>query len=128
MTANRRSLVAMIATLPCLAVAGAVVADHIPGHSNGDPTFPMPNPGQEFFSGNGQITFVTLIGPDEGVHITNTTFEIISGFSSTFLCDADEPMVVTIPSPTRAIMVSSVAPPTSVAMFVRTVTRAFAFI
>ena len=35
-------------------------------------------------------------------------------------------MVVTIPSPTRAMIVSSVAPPTSRSMFVRTVTRALA--
>ena len=33
-------------------------------------------------------------------------------------------MVTMMPSPTRAMMVSSVAPPTSRAMFVRTVTRA----
>ena len=35
-------------------------------------------------------------------------------------------MVVTMPSPTRAMMVSAVAPPTSRSMLVRTVTRAFA--
>jgi hypothetical protein len=37
-----------------------------------------------------------------------------------------EPMAVTMPSPTRAITVSSVAPPTRLSMFVRTVTRALA--
>ena len=36
-------------------------------------------------------------------------------------------MVVTMPSPTRAMMVSSVAPPTKRSRFVRTVTRAFTF-
>ena len=56
----------------------------------------------------------------------NTVCEIESGFSSTSLCDAAEPTVVTIPSPTRAMMVSSPAPPTSLSMFARTVTRAFA--
>jgi hypothetical protein len=46
-----------------------------------------------------------------------------SGFSSTSLCVFAEPMVLTIPSPTRAITVSSPAPPTSRSMLVRTVTR-----
>ena len=36
-------------------------------------------------------------------------------------------MVVTMPSPTRAMMVSSVAPPTKRSRLVRTVTRALAF-
>ena len=36
---------------------------------------------------------------------------------------ADEPIVLTMPSPTRAMMVSSPAPPTSRSMLVRTVTR-----
>ena len=36
-------------------------------------------------------------------------------------------MALTMPSPTRAIMVSSVAPPTNPGIFVRTVTRARAF-
>jgi len=35
-------------------------------------------------------------------------------------------MLVTMPSPTRAMIVSSVAPPINWRMFVRTVTRAFA--
>ena len=35
-------------------------------------------------------------------------------------------MALTIPSPTRAMMVSSVAPPTSPGILVRTVTRALA--
>ena len=34
-----------------------------------------------------------------------------------------EPIVLTMPSPTRAMIVSSPAPPTSRSMFVRTVTR-----
>ena len=39
----------------------------------------------------------------------------------------DDPIALTIPSPTRAIMVSSVAPPTNPGIFVRTVTLARAF-
>ena len=49
---------------------------------------------------------------------------MVSGFSSTSLCDSAEPMLVTMPSPTRAMIVSSVAPPTSRLRLVRTVTRA----
>ena len=49
-----------------------------------------------------------------------------SGFSSTSLWVAAEPMVLTMPSPTRAMIVSSPAPPTSRSMLVRTVTRATA--
>ena len=52
---------------------------------------------------------------------------ISSGFSRTTLCVADEPIVVTMPSPTRARTVASPAPPTNPLMFARTVTRANAF-
>ena len=55
----------------------------------------------------------------------STVREMLSGFSSTSLWSSAEPIVVTMPSPTRAMIVSSVAPPTSRGMFVRTVTRAF---
>ena len=41
----------------------------------------------------------------------STVFEITSGFSRTSLCVSDEPIAETIPSPTRAMIVSSVAPP-----------------
>ena len=41
----------------------------------------------------------------------STVFDMTSGFSSTLLCVSDEPIAETIPSPTRAIIVSSVAPP-----------------
>ena len=50
-----------------LAVSGlprGVRADHIPNHDNDDPIFPVPIPGQEFFSGG--ILFVTAIGPQAG--------------------------------------------------------------
>ncbi len=43
----------------------------------------------------------------------STALEIRSGFSSTSVCESDEPMALTIPSPTRAMIVSSVAPPMS---------------
>ena len=52
--------------------------------------------------------------------------EISSGFSSTFYGFLAEPMVETIPSPTRAIIVSSPAPPIRRSMFALTVTRALA--
>ena len=57
---------------------------------------------------------------------TSTVLEIKSGFSSTFLWDSAEPIVLTIPSPTRARIVSSPAPPTSRLMLARTVIRASA--
>ena len=56
-----------------------------------------------------------------------TVLEIRSGFSSTALWLLEEPTVVTIPSPTRAMMVSSPAPPTSLARFALTVTFAITF-
>ena len=52
--------------------------------------------------------------------------EIASGFSKTTECVAAEPTVVTIPSPTRAIIVGSPAPPTKRSILARTVTFAFA--
>ncbi len=60
-----------------LAVSGfsrAVQADHIPSHSNADPIFPVPLPGQEIFTGG--ILFVTAIGPPGGSEIHNTSFDI----------------------------------------------------
>ena len=59
--------------------------------------------------------------------LSKTAREIASGFSSTAEYVCDEPMALTIPSPTRAMTVSSVAPPTRPGIFVRTVTRALAF-
>ena len=41
----------------------------------------------------------------------STALEMRSGFSSTCVCESDEPMALTMPSPTRAMIVSSVAPP-----------------
>jgi hypothetical protein len=58
--------------------------------------------------------------------LASTVLEMASGFSSTALWLDAEPMVETIPSPTRARMVSSPAPPTRRLMFARTVTRAMA--
>jgi hypothetical protein len=60
-----------------LAVASTVaLADHIPGHDDCDPQFPMPLPGQEFWDGNGAVFFVFFIGPLGDSVITNTTFDI----------------------------------------------------
>ncbi len=60
----------------------------------------------------------------ESKPLAKTTLEIVSGFSITDLCEAAEPIEVTIPSPTRANTVSSPAPPTNCLMLARTVTRA----
>ena len=60
----------------------------------------------------------------ESSPFSNTNREMVSGFSSTSLWELAEPMDVTIPSPTRAKIVSSPAPPTSCRMFARTVTLA----
>ena len=51
----------------------------------------------------------------------------MSGFSITCKWLSDEPMAVMIPSPTRAMIVSSVAPPINCSRLVRTVTRARTF-
>ena len=56
---------------------------------------------------------------------SSTRLEIESGFSRTWLWVSAEPIALTMPSPTRAMIVSSVAPPTRRSMFVRTVTLAF---
>ena len=58
----------------------------------------------------------------------STVLEMASGFSITSRCVLAEPMVVTMPSPTRASTVCSPAPPTNWSMLARTVTRANAFI
>jgi len=63
-----------IAGLALLATATNTLADHINGHDNCDPVFPVPLPGQQFFDGG--ILFVTAIGPVDGDIITNTTFDI----------------------------------------------------
>jgi hypothetical protein len=54
----------------------------------------------------------------------STTLEIRDGLASTSLWSSAMPMAATMPWPTRAITVSSVAPPTSRSRLVRTVTRA----
>jgi hypothetical protein len=55
-----------------------------------------------------------------------TVLEIRSGFSNTALWEVADPIVLTIPSPTRARIVSSPAPPTRRLTFARTVIRASA--
>ena len=51
----------------------------------------------------------------------------MSGLASTSRWSLAEPMALTIPSPTRAMIVSSVAPPISCWRFARTVTRVLTF-
>jgi hypothetical protein len=65
---------AIAAGLALSSFPGSVRADHIPGHDNDDPVFPVPIPGQEHFSGG--IMFVTAIGPLGGSEIHNATFDI----------------------------------------------------
>ena len=55
---------------------------------------------------------------------SRTALAILSGRSMTSKWVSAEPIDVMIPSPTRAMIVSSVAPPISCLRFVRTVTRA----
>jgi len=63
------------AILATAALAGApALADHIPGHSDSDPVFPIPIPGEEFFSGG--ALWVTAIGPRGGSEILNARFDI----------------------------------------------------
>ena len=50
-----------------------------------------------------------------------------SGLANTSLCNWAEPSALTMPSPTRATIVSSDAPPINCRRFARTVTRAFTF-
>lgn len=68
------TLTATIAGLALAATPTATLADHIDGHDNCDPVFPVPLPGEEFFHGG--VLFVTAIGPVEDDIITNTTFDI----------------------------------------------------
>ncbi len=49
------------------------------------------------------------------------------GSPDTLACVSAEPMALTMPSPTRAMIVSSVAPPINCCRLARTVTRAFTF-
>jgi hypothetical protein len=56
--------------------------------------------------------------------LLSTACEIWLGFARTSVWCSAEPMALTMPSPTRAMIVSSVAPPTRRSSLVRTVTRA----
>jgi hypothetical protein len=64
-------------------LAGAMItgnhmalADHLPGHNDSDPSFPIPIPGQSDFNGRGSIIFVTLIWPPGGTTIFDTNLDI----------------------------------------------------
>jgi len=61
----------------------------------------------------------------ESKPLLSTVLDMLSGFSNTSAWAAEEPTVVTIPSPTLAIIVSSPAPPTSLSILALTVTLAF---
>ncbi|MEE8154220.1 MAG: hypothetical protein V3T53_04585 [Phycisphaerales bacterium] len=67
-------LTVTIAGLALATIPTNTLADHIDGHDNCDPVFPVPIPGEEHFTGG--VLFVTLIGPVEDDIITNTTFDI----------------------------------------------------
>ncbi|MCC6908553.1 MAG: hypothetical protein IT430_11465 [Phycisphaerales bacterium] len=69
---TKRSLAVALAAI--LTIPAVASADHIPGHHNYDPTWPVPIPGREFF--NGGVLFVDAIGPLGGYEITNATFDI----------------------------------------------------
>jgi hypothetical protein len=60
-----------LASFACAPVAEGT---HIAGHNPADPTFPIPLPGQDHFSG-GAIAG-TFIGPPGGTVITGATFDI----------------------------------------------------
>ncbi|MCL4196876.1 MAG: hypothetical protein KJZ69_05225 [Phycisphaerales bacterium] len=66
--------VLIAATAVVLALPAAAPADHIPGHRNYDPTWPVPLPGRQHF--NGGVVFVTAIGPLGGYEITHALFDI----------------------------------------------------
>ncbi|MHC5001575.1 MAG: hypothetical protein ACYTJ0_00480 [Planctomycetota bacterium] len=78
---TRSMTIALLSAATMLAMPGR--ADHIPGHNDGDPVFPVPIPGQEHFSGG--IMFVTAIGPNGGSHVHNARFDI------TFVSDGATP-------------------------------------
>jgi len=67
----------LIASAACCTTLGGspARADHIPGHENDDPTFPVPLPGPDFWNGDGAIMGL-FIGPREGTEITGTTIDI----------------------------------------------------
>ena len=68
------TLILMITTLALSVISTATRADHINGHSECDPIFPCPMPGESDF--NGGVMWVQLIGPVEDSIISGTTFDI----------------------------------------------------
>jgi len=76
-------LITSVAAAAVLTLGSPAAADHIPGHSNEDPVFPVPIPGQGEFSGGAM--WVTAIGPIGGNEISNATFDI------TFVSDGQTP-------------------------------------
>ncbi|MHC5114433.1 MAG: hypothetical protein ACYTGP_08410 [Planctomycetota bacterium] len=80
---NTNLLLTAAAAVGLLAWGHPASADHIPGHSNEDPTFPVPIPGQSEFSGGAM--WVTAIGPVGGSEMHSATFDI------TFVSDGQTP-------------------------------------
>lgn len=68
-----------------LLVASAALANHIPGHDDCDPTFPVPLPDQDTYSGGGSIIFLTAIGPAGETQILGTKITV------TFVSDGATP-------------------------------------
>jgi hypothetical protein len=67
--------IAPVAAATVLAVSGPASADHIPGHDDSDPVFPIPMPGPSDFSGGGVAIWMTAIGPNGGSEVTKATFD-----------------------------------------------------
>ena len=72
----------------------------------------------------GDVDREDLVGRAGVEPFSSTRLEIVSGRSSTCSWVSAEPIALTMPSPTRAMIVSSVAPPTRRSRLVRTVTFA----
>jgi hypothetical protein len=81
---HSRTQIIAVSIATALLLGGAPAsADHIPGHDDSDPIFPVPIPGQSDFSGGAM--WATMIGPLGGSEITNTRFDI------TFVSDGQTP-------------------------------------
>ncbi len=76
MRISTRILVVLFAGVALWVAPFDTAAEHIPNHEDCDLTFPMPIPGQDECCKEGQVMFVTLIGPIDEYVITNTTFDI----------------------------------------------------
>lgn len=73
---NPRAIVAtaLALLLGLLALTSPSIADHIDGHNDSDPVWPVPLPGQDVFDGGAIL--LHGIGPYGGTEITNTELTI----------------------------------------------------